>query len=252
MRRDDVVVKKEVRRQKTWNTIAPTLGPPVEDPPKAGCGIASEQIGKGRISMYRAMKLGVLGAVLALVAVAGLAGRGGTAAPVSAQVPVTNCVNGVSGTETCTFPSAVAINNNTLTPATITINVVSPAGVTVTAASASDGAHTCSTSGGANTSTLTLTCANGLNNGGTITATFSQQVNTITANVTYNANQTAQPNINVTTNPAGGSLSSTGCSVSPSTVTFTAPGTPPATGFTWSCTNTTTTLVDPGNLLNST
>ena len=211
--------------------------------------------------MYRAMKLGVLGAVLALVAVAGMAGRGGTAAPVSAQVPVTNCVNGVSGTETCTFPSAVAINNNTLTPATITINVVSPAGVTVTAASASDGAHTCSTSGGANTSTLTLTCANGLNNGGTITATFSQQVNTITANLTYNADQTAQSALTASCSLPAGANAGVGTNYNGASGVATPPG--PCSpglggalttnlgcsisGTTFSCSNTLNTSVTAGN-----
>jgi hypothetical protein len=199
--------------------------------------------------MQRAIKLGILGAVVALLASVGLFTHGGGTTPASAQVVFNNCATLGGGGEQCSFTTAVAINDNsTINPATITIAVTSPSGVNVVTASAGG----CTVTSGANTPTLTLTCTFGLFSGANVSVTFSQALHDIITTVTYNANQTAQSNINLTTNPSGGALGSSGCVVSPSSVTYTNAVTPAAQSFAWSCTNTTTAAVQPGNTLTMT
>ena len=185
--------------------------------------------------MRPVLKLGSFGIAAALCAALGLLVHvGGNATPALAQV--TSCATLSSG-ETCTFSNSVTVNANNGTNATITINVTTT-GVTVTTASASGnspnpaiaaGTASCTPLSGAGTTTLTLTCPNGLTAGGSISVTFSQALTSITATVTYNANQTAQ-------------LQSNSQAITGSCTTATA-------ATTWSCAATTTSTVVSGDTM---
>ena len=187
--------------------------------------------------MRRVTTLGASALVLALTSILGLTLMGGRpAARVAAQTPVSTCVNGSGGTETCTFQTSTAINADVLNHATMQITVLSPAGVNIVAASVLDnGGGNCSPTS-TNSPSIALSCS-GVSAGASASVTFSSQQPSITASVTYNANQTAY-------GPTFQTIDNNGVGAPPP------PCAPPFTGnTTWNCYTQVYATVYPGNSL---